>query len=174
MSERSVSYLVLLCSVAINLLLIGAIAGEWVSGARRPPPPMQWAANDLDEATRARVRQILEEQRPAAQTLRHDLRAIDQRLMAVIRASTLDPEALNATLSDLRRTNGEYQALLHASLESVLPTLTPPQRADVVKRLLRGHSGPPHRHKPGPGRPPKPGPDGKGLPPVPEERRPPG
>ena len=174
MSERSVSYLVLLCSVAINLLLIGAIAGEWVSGARRPPPPMQWAANDLDEATRARVRQILEEQRPAAQTLRHDLRAIDQRLMAVIRASTLDPEALNATLSDLRRTNGEYQALLHASLESVLPTLTPPQRLDVVRRLLRGHSGPPHRHKPGPGRPPKPGPDGKGLPPVPGEQRPSG
>ena len=173
MSERSVSYLVLLCSVAINLLLIGAIAGEWVSGVRRPPPPMQWAANDLDEATRARVRQILEEQRPAAQTLRHDLRAIDQRLMAVIRASTLDPEALNATLSDLRRTNGEYQTLLHASLESVLPTLTPPQRVDVVRRLLRGHSGPPHRHKPGPGRPPKLGPDGKGLPPVPEEKHPP-
>ena len=173
MSERSVSYLVLLCSVAINLLLIGAIAGEWVSGARRPPPPMQWAANDLDEATRARVRQILEEQRPAAQTLRHDLRAIDQRLMAVIRASTLDPEALNATLSDLRRTNGEYQALLHGSLESVLPTLTPPQRVDVVRRLLRGHSGPPHRHKPGPGRPPKLGPDSKGLPPVPGEKHPP-
>ena len=174
MSERSVSYPVLLFSLAINLLLIGAIAGEWVSGARRPPPPMQWATNDLDEATRARVRQILEEQRPATQTLRHDLRAIDQRLMTVIRASTLDPEALNATLSDLRRTNGEYQTLLHASLESVLPTLTPPQRADVVKRLLRGHSGPPHRHKPGPGRPPKPEPDGKGLPPVPEEQRPPG
>ena len=174
MSERSVSYLVLLCSVAINLLLIGAIAGEWVSGARRPPAPMQWATNDLDEATRARVRQILEEQRPAAQTLRHDLRAIDQRLMAVIRASTLDPEALKETLSDLRRTNGEYQALLHASLESVLPTLTPPQRADVVKRLLRDHSGPPRRHKPGPGRPPKLGTDGKGLPPIPEEQRPPG
>ena len=173
MSERSVSYPVLLFSLAFNLLLIGAIAGEWVSGARRPPPPMQWATNDLDEATRARVRQILEEQRPAAQTLRHDLRAIDQRLMAVIRTSTLDPEALNATLSDLRRTNGEYQALLHASLESVLPTLTPPQRADVVRRLLRGHSGPPHRHKPGPGRPPKPGPDGKRLPPVAEEQRPP-
>ena len=174
MSERSVSYPVLLFSLAINLLLIGAIAGEWVSGARRPPPPMQWATNDLDEATRARVRQILEEQRPAAQTLRHDLRAIDQRLMTVIRASTLDPEALNATLLDLRRTNGEYQTLLHASLESVLPTLTPPQRVDVVRRLLRGHSGPPHRHKPGPGRPPKPGPDGKGLPSGPEERRPPG
>ena len=170
MSERSVSYPVLLLSVAINLLLIGAMAGEWVSGARRPPPPMQWATNDLDEATRARVRQILEEQRPAAQTLRHDLRAIDQRLMAVIRASTLDPEALNATLSDLHRTNGEYQALLHASLESVLPTLTPPQRVDVVRRLLRGHSGPPHRLKPGPGRPPKPGSDGKGFPPVPEEQ----
>jgi uncharacterized membrane protein len=173
MSERSVSYPVLLCSVAINLLLIGAIAGEWVSGTRRPPPPMQWATNDLDTATRARVRQILEGQRPAAQTLRYDLRAIDQRLMAVIRASTLDPEALNETLSDLRRTNGEYQALLHASLESVLPTLTPPQRVDVVRRLLRGHSGPPHRHKPGPGGPPKPGPNGKGFPPVPEEQRPP-
>ena len=173
MSERSVSHPLLLFSLAINLLLIGALAGEWASGARRPPPPMQWATNDLDEATRARVRQILEEQRPAAQTLRHDIRAIDQRLMAVIRASNLDPEALNATLSDLRRTNGEYQALLHASLESVLPTLTPPQRVDVVRRLLRGHSGPPHRHKPGPGRPPKPRRDGEGFPPVPEEQRPP-
>ena len=174
MSERSVSYPVLLLSLAINLLLIGSLAGDWVSGAQRPPPPMQWATTDLDETTRARVRQILEEQRPAAQTLRHDLRAIDQQLMAVIRASTLDPEALNKTLSDLRRTNGEYQALLHASLESVLPTLTPPQRVDVVRRLLRGHSGPPHRHKPRPGRPPKSGPDGKGFPPVPEEQRPPG
>ena len=173
MSERSVSHPVLLFSLAINLLLIGALAGEWASGARRPPPPMQWATNDLDEATRARVRQILEEQRPAAQTLRHDLRAIDQRLMAAIRASDLDREALNETLSDLRRTNGEYQALLHASLESVLPTLTPPQRVDVVRRLLRGHSGPPHRHKPGPGRPPKPRRDGEGFPPVPEEQRPP-
>ena len=80
MSERSVSHPVLLFSLAINLLLIGALAGEWVSGARRPPPPMQWATSDLDEATRARVRQILEEQRPAARTLRHDLRAIDQQL----------------------------------------------------------------------------------------------
>lgn len=174
MSERSVSYPVLFLSMAINLLLVGAIAGEWVSGARRPPPPMQWATTDLDEATRASVRQILQEQRPAAQTLRYDLRAIDQRLMAVIRASTLDPDALNETLSDLRRTNGEYQALLHASLESVLPTLTPPQRVDVIRRLLRGHSGPPHRHKPGPGRPPEPGPNGKGFPPVPEEQPPPG
>jgi len=173
MSERSVRFPVLFLSVAINLLLVGAIAGEWVSGARRPPPPMQWATTDLDEATRASVRQILEEQRPAAQTLRHDLRLIDQRLMAVIRASTLDPEALNETLSDLRRTNGEYQALLHASLESVLATLTPTQRVAVVRRLLRGHSGPPHRHKPGPGRPPKTGPDGKGFPPAQEEQRPP-
>ena len=173
MSERSVSFPVLFLSVAINLLLVGAIAGEWVSGARRPPPPMQWATTDLDEATRASVRQILEEQRPAAQTLRHDLRLIDQRLMAVIRASTLDPEALNETLSDLRRTNGEYQALLHASLESVLATLTPTQRVAVVRRLLRGHGGPPHRHKPGPGQPPKTGPDDKGFPPAPEEQRPP-
>jgi len=173
MSERSVSHPVLLFSLAINLLLIGALAGEWVSGARRPPPPMQWATSDLDEATRARVRQILEEQRHAARRLRHDLGAIDQRLMTAIRASTLDAGALNETLSDLRRANGEYQALLHASLESVLPTLTPPQRVDVVRRVLRGHSGPPHRHKPGPGRPPKSGPDGKGFPPVPEEQRPP-
>ena len=174
MSERSVSHPLLLFSLAINLLLIGALAGEWVISARRPPPPMQWATNDLDEATRARVRQILEEQRPAAQTLRHDLRAIDQRLMAAIRASDLDREALNETLSDLRRTNGEYQALLHASLESVLPTLTPPQRVDVVRRLLRAHSGPPHRHKPGSERPPKPGPNGNGFPSAPGEQRPPG
>lgn len=171
MIDRNTSYKVLLISLAVNLLFIGALLGEWVSGARRPPPPMQWATADLDEATRAGLRKILEEQRPLAQALRHDLRGIDQRLMTLISASALDSEALNGTLSDLLRTNGEYQALLHTSLESALPTLAPPQRVAVVRRLLHSNYGPPHRHKPGPARPQKPIPGGDGFSPVTEERQ---
>ncbi|MBA4693836.1 MAG: periplasmic heavy metal sensor [Congregibacter sp.] len=156
MSKRSVSYPMLLISVAINLLLVGALTGEWVSGSRRPPPPMAWATADLDQATRAAIRQILEEQRPIAQSLRQELRIVDQRLMNMVRASDLDADALNGVLSDLRETNAEYQLLLHTSAANVLPLLSPPQRAAVVQRLLRG-SPPgrrPHKRPPGNDRPP--------------------
>lgn len=143
MSERSANYPVLLISLAINLLFIGALTGEWLSGARRPPPPMEWATTDLDETTRAGIRRILEEKRPIAQSLRYELRSIDQRLMDVIRAPELDSATLSKTLSDLREANTEYQVLLHTSLATILPELTPPQRAAVLHRLLK--SAPPGR-----------------------------
>ena len=95
MIDPNSSHKTLLISLAINLLLIGAIAGEWVSGARRPPPPMQWAANDLDEATRARVRQILEEQRPAAQRRFRPPERTDLRNMSRCGAAPCRGEGIN-------------------------------------------------------------------------------
>jgi len=149
----------LFASVAINLLFIGALLGEWVNQSRRAPPPMHWATGELDESIRSSIKKMLMQQAPAARSLRRDMKAIDKRLMTVVRAEDVDTAELKAILSDRQEKQAEYQALLQASIESILPVLTPPQREAVIRRMLiEGQSRHPahpkrggeHRHQPRP------------------------
>jgi uncharacterized membrane protein len=126
----------LFASVAINLLFIGALTGEWVSQSRRAPPPMHWATGELDESTRSSIKKMLMQQAPAARSLRREMKAIDQRLMTVARAEDVDTAELTAILSDRQAKQAQYQALLQASIESIFPALTPPQREAVIRRML--------------------------------------
>ena len=76
------------------------------------------------------------QQAPAARALRRDIKVIDQRLMKVVRAEDIDTAELTAILSDRQSKQAQYQALLQASMESILPALTPPQREAVLRRML--------------------------------------
>ena len=123
-------------SVAVNLIFIGALLGDWVNQSRPAPPPMHWATGELDEATRSTIKMMLEERRSAARALRNDMKAVDQALMVVVRADDIDMGELKQALSARRAKQAEYQALLQASIESILPALTPLQREVVVQRML--------------------------------------
>jgi len=144
----------LMASLAVNLMVIGALAGDWVRQSWRPPPPMHWATDGMDEGARARVREILEQYRPMAESLRHDLRAIDQDINAVIRVADLSSDDLNRVLTQRRLKREEYQRLLQTSLESLLPTLTPREREAILQRILIGSASmPPRRGGRRPGHP---------------------
>lgn len=151
MNNRATTNKWLFASVAINLLFVGALLGEWVNKTRRAPPPMHWAMGELDESTRSSMRTMLMQQAPAARALRRDIKVIDQRLMAVVRAEDIDTAELTAILSDRQAKQAEYQALLQASIESILPALTPQQREVVIRRMLiEGSSrGPAHPQRTG-------------------------
>ena len=136
MNNRVTTNKWLFASVAINLLFVGALLGEWVNQTRRAPPPMHWATGELDESTRSSIRAMLMQQAPAARALRRDIKVIDQRLMAVVRAEDIDTAELTAILSDRQSKQAQYQSLLQASMESILPALTPPQREAVLRRML--------------------------------------
>ena len=135
----------LMASLAVNLMVIGALAGDWVRQSWRPLPPMHWATDGMDEGARARVREILEQYRPMAESLRHDLRAIDQDINAVIRVADLSSDDLNRVLTQRRLKQEEYQRLLQTSLESLLPTLTPREREAILQRILIGSASMPPR-----------------------------
>ena len=126
----------LIASVAINLIFIGALMGDWVSHSRRSPPPMHWATGELDASSRSAVKTILDQQKPVARALRQDMRAIDKALMQVIRAPNIEKNELERVLSAREAKQAEYQVLLQSSLKSILPVLTPPQREAVLRRML--------------------------------------
>lgn len=126
----------LIASVAINLIFIGALLGDWFSHARRNPPPMHWATGELDEPSRAAVKTILDQQKPVVRAFRQEMRAIDKALMQIVRSPTLDPKELERILSARQAKQMEYQSVLQTSLESILPALTPPQRVTVMRRML--------------------------------------
>ena len=54
----------------------------------------------------------------------------------VICAEDVDTAELTAILSDRQAKQAQYQALLQASIESIFPALTPPQREAVIRRML--------------------------------------
>jgi uncharacterized membrane protein len=126
----------LIASVAINLIFIGALLGDWFSHARRNPPPMHWATGELDEPSRAAVKRILDQKKPVVRALRQEMRAIDKALMEIVRSPTLDATELERILTVRQSKQMEYQSLLQTSLESILPALTPPQRLAVLRRML--------------------------------------
>jgi uncharacterized membrane protein len=136
----------LIASVAINLIFVGALLGDWFSHARRNPPPMHWATGELDERSRSAIKKILEQQKPVVRALRQDMRAIDEALIEIIRASDIDAGELSRILSARQAKQAEYHAVLQTSLESILPALTPPQREAVVRRMLIDNKPRPGAH----------------------------
>lgn len=141
----------LIASLAINLIFIGALLGDWFSHARRNPPPMHWATGELDEPSRAAVKRILDQQKPVVRVLRQETRTIDKALMEIVQSPTLDSKELERILLARQAKQMEYQSVLQTSLEAILPALTPPQRVAVLRRMLMESKPrrPPHNNHEG-------------------------
>ena len=141
----------LAASLAINLMFFGAMAGQWLQQSDAQKPPMAWAARDLSDDARRVTMAALNQNGPQARAIRRELREIDSQLIDIIRAEDLDELALKDALKARQEKNEAYQSLLTASMEAVLPPLTPIERERVLKRMLRGsaimhppHPKPPH------------------------------
>jgi uncharacterized membrane protein len=141
----------LAASLAINLMLLGAMAGQWLQQSDAQKPPMEWATRDLSDRARRITLEALNQNGPQARAIRRELRKIDRQLIEIIRAEDLDELALKDALKARQEKNEAYQTLLTASLEAVLPPLQPIERERVLKRMLRGsavtrppHPKPPH------------------------------
>ena len=146
----------LVVSLAINLLIAGAVLGQWVkSQEHRPPATMGWAIESLDDVSRERVRRVLEQTRPATQEVRQALREIHRELFRIARADALDASALEAELSALREVSSDYQLLMHTGVVSTFPELTLEQRLAVLHRLIQRSDAAPDRGRPPRGMPPK-------------------
>lgn len=146
----------LVVSLAINLLIAGAVLGQWVkSQQHRPPATMGWAIESLDDVSRKQVHGVLEQIRPATQEVRHKLRQVHQALFRIARADVLDAAALEAELGALRDVSSDYQLLMHNAVVSTFPELAPEQRLAVLHRLIQRSDAAPDRGRPPRGMPPK-------------------
>ena len=143
--------IVLLVSLAANLLVLGAVAGHVlrdeprgrVPRVDRVEAPMTFALSreDRREIGRA-LRKEYKENRPSRQEIQAEYRGI----IAALRADPFDPEVVAASLARQRQTAQSRVESGHELLLQRLTAMTPAERRAFADRLGEGlKRGPPPR-----------------------------
>jgi len=104
MTKRHWLYLLLIGSLAINLMVAGALSAKWLQ-ERRPEAPMAWSAHDLPPETRQKLQPVFEEAKTTVAPLRRSLREQERDLREVLRREHVAPDALECALEALQETS---------------------------------------------------------------------
>ena len=133
--------LALALSVAVNLLVGGALLGRLLRPPPDPQPPMAWALRDLDPSVRETLRPQLRKRLSEAQPARRELRLALQSLGQALRQEPMDRDAASRALAQLRESGERYQAVLHESLLDILAELPAERREAAMRAAMRGTGG---------------------------------
>lgn len=163
--KRRLMIITLVCSLAINLLLVGGIIGRLAFGP--PPPPMPthlgWLVRSLDKQTREQLRPELMAHARKVRPLRREMRSAQKEFESAMLSPTLDEKRLDASLTELRNASEAYQQSMHEEMVSILKKMNPEERKRVVQFLQRRgggmHRGPGSQESDSERRPPPPPPD---------------
>lgn len=142
--------IVLVCSLAINLLLVGGIIGRL---AFRPPrPPMMdhlgWVIRNLDPATRQALRPGLIAHAKKVRPLRREIRAAQREFVNALLQPELDTQKLDAALGKLRSASDAYQQSMHDEMVVILKKMSYDERKRFVN-FLRHRPDMHRRHRDG-------------------------
>ncbi len=143
----------LICSVAVNLLVVGGIVGHFVSGPGSRPFPshLGWMVSDLDEDTRKNLRPILREYAEHARPLRREMARAQKEFEAALTKEPLDDEEVQRALEKLQQVSSANQSNLHLQMISIMRGLKPEER---VRALRYMHRREPRHSRPQRDRPP--------------------
>lgn len=142
MSKVRIVGVALVFSVALNLLVVGAIIGRTLFGVgpgSHTPPPLGWVLRDLDKETRRKIRPGLDEQAKIVAPLREEMHLARLEFRKLLSEQEFDEAALEKSLDRLRKASGEYQFILHEHMVLILKDLEPEQRRKVSRFLMRHH-----------------------------------
>jgi uncharacterized membrane protein len=172
MSRRAL-LIALIVSLAVNLFVLGGLAGATLMGFGRhephlPPGPVRLRAigealpSDRREAWEASVRGAVQ---TAAPQLRQ-ARALRRQGWADIAAEPANPQAALSALDQSRALEGQARAVMDRAVIAFAASLPPADRAKFAEALSRHgpHPRPGGRWSGGGGPGPGPGPDGPPLP----------
>lgn len=131
--------IILVCSLAVNLLLVGGIAGRLMAGPPGPPMPdhLGWVARLLDEDRRRELRPMFVDWVRETRPLRRDIHQSQLVLRDAIAAEPFDRDDVEAALSRLRENQLVWQAATHEELVAILAALRPEERERVIAFLSR-------------------------------------
>ena len=138
MNKNRVINIVLVCSITLNLLIIGAIIGRV---AFRPlmGPPLAWMMKDLDAETRGRIHENFGHRAKIVAPMRREIRAAREEFKDLLMEEELDEEASLEALARLRHASSKYTITLHEQMILMLKDLEPEQRLKVSRFLMRPH-----------------------------------
>ncbi len=136
-------------AVALGLFLAGsaALAGQGFRGGREGAPGRglraTLAALDLTDAQKARVKELLDVERPKYEALRQEGRAAREALRTAAKSETPDPAAIGNAFLRVDAHRKALRAERESSRQKLEALLTPEQRAKLEgiregRRSLRG------------------------------------
>jgi uncharacterized membrane protein len=135
--RRRLINIVLVCSLAINLLLVGGIIGRILLGP--PPPPLPdnlgWIVRNMDQDTRRALRPELEAHIREVLPLRRQMRAAQREFESAVTSPELDEDRLAAALTRLRDISESYQQSMHEEMISIFKKMDAADRERVVRFL---------------------------------------
>lgn len=132
--------ILLACSLALNLLLLGAFLGRFLTERPYPrafPPHMGWVLRGLPEEERQHLMPLLERHQQRAQSLQRELLDAQGEATRQLRSEQLIEEDLQDALVKLRAASNASQQAMHDTLAEVMQQLEPVQRKQVM-RFMRG------------------------------------
>lgn len=159
-NRRRVMNWVLVISLGFNLLVVGGITARIMSHSdfRPIPPSLSWIYDDLDEATRAKLRPMLREFGEISLPLRGEMFRAQRKLSDLMTEEPMDKEAIAVAFDELRKASLVFQETTHAQTIAVFELLNPEQRT-MALRFLSDRSNPfDADDREGPGRSLKPAP----------------
>lgn len=138
----------LITSLAVNLLLLGAIGTRWIgherghwhqrgSEARRLPIGLNLYARAMDDGARAALEAAVEAQRDTFATRRAGVRGQMDGLVTTIVADPFDPQAMATALAAQRAAMGEYMGHAHRLLIEQVSAMDARDRREFADGLRR-------------------------------------
>jgi len=133
--------IVLMVSLAINLVLIGIFAGIMLSNSgpgktRSGQPGISHRFEDISKAERRQASNLLREAFAAASTEREAHRAARADLLKALNTDPLIPADVETAFKTLRQTETAMRARMQQTLVEEMTTLSPELRAYVAHRML--------------------------------------
>jgi len=145
----------LFASLALNLFLVGAVAGGFVVGHRirgggdeRPSagrgPPQLWRAGDGLPPDQARAYRVaLRDQGRAAREEMHAVRAARLEAWRALGQEPFDAKAAKARLAAIRAEEADARGQIEDSVVDFAVQLSPADRAGLARGLTAHRGGPP-------------------------------
>lgn len=169
-----------MASVALNLFLVGVLAGPFLGGHDTNPAPMDrplqpprsagpmldFVARDLAPEEAAKLRTIFEEGRKVMRDRHADMRATMQKLAVILKADKPDMAALRKVLDEAHDFGQVLHDNMSRSIERVATEMSVESRRKIAEAI--------EQHRFGMGPPP---PDGRpsdvppDAPPAPDDQR---
>jgi uncharacterized membrane protein len=136
--------IILVCSLATNLLLVGGIVGHL---ANRPPPRplpdhLGWMFRNLDDARRHELRDEFEAHARKMRPLRREMRGAQRDFERAVLTDEFDPDSVREALARLRESSADFQAAMHGQMVNVLARLDENERKQLLQFLGRRDRGP--------------------------------
>lgn len=148
-NRRRILNVVLVVSLALNLLVFGGIAARiLLSPNGRPiPPNLFWVLDTLDEDTQARLRPTMQAFSEEMRPMRFSLFQAQREVNDLLTEDPLNTEAIAVAFEKLRDAGLEYQDIAHRQTLAVFGELTPEQRVSAMSFIQERMRPPRERNR---------------------------